>query len=137
MKAPLMKIAFASLLSISTITSSFAAIEIDEKDFGPTYETMVVDTVVGKPLGVLAAVGGAAAFVASLPFTLFNGDLEQAKQKLVVEPVLALDRCHGCTPAEDRTFRTKTQNNGQVRVVVDGPSEVLINTNQNVIVRTP
>lgn len=137
MKASLIKLAVASLLSVATITPSFAAIEIDEKDFGPSYGTMVADTVVGKPLGVLAVVGGAATFVASLPFTFFNGDMEQAKQKLVVEPALALDRCLGCTPAQDRYFRSKNLNNGQVRVVVDGPSEILINTNQDVVVKTP
>lgn len=137
MKASLTKIACASLLSIITVTPSFAAIEIDEKDFGPSYETMAVDAVAGKPLGVLAVVGGTAAFVASLPFTIFNGDVEQAKQKLIVEPFRAMDRCLGCTPAEDRTLRAQPKNTGQVRVVVDGPSEVLINTNQNVIVKTP
>ena len=37
-------------LVAATIQPTFAAIEIDETDFGPSYETMVVDTIVGKPL---------------------------------------------------------------------------------------
>lgn len=131
------KIAFASLLAVTTVTPSFAAIEIDEKDFGPSYETMAVDAVAGKPLGLLAAAGGVAAFAVSLPFTIFTGDVEQAKQKLIVEPFRAMDRCLGCTPAEDRNYKAQHDTNGQVRVVVDGPSEILINTNQNVVVKTP
>lgn len=136
MKMSVLKLACVSLLSVATMTPSFAAIEIDEKDFGPSYGRMVADTVAGKPLGALAVVGGAAAFVASLPFTYFNGDMEQARQKLVVEPFHALDRCLGCTPAEDHYYRSKTQPTGQVRVMVDRPSEILINTNQNVVVKT-
>ena len=42
---------FTSLaLMAASMQPTFAAIEIDETDFGPSYETMVVDTIVGKPL---------------------------------------------------------------------------------------
>lgn len=131
------KIATAFALSVAIVSPSFAATEIDEKEFGPTYETMLTDAVVGKPLGALAVVGGAAAWVVSLPFTLFTGDVEQARAKLIEEPFYAMDRCLGCTPAEDSFYKAQQPNNQTVRLVVDGPSEVLINTNQNVVVSNP
>lgn len=131
------KIATALTLSVAIASPSFAATEIDEKEFGPTYETMLTDAVVGKPLGALAVVGGAAAWVVSLPFTMFTGDVEQARAKLIEEPFYAMDRCLGCTPAEDSFYKSQQPGNQTVRLVVDGPSEVLINTNQNVVVSNP
>lgn len=133
MKA-LSKLVMTATLSIAVVTPSFAAIEIDEKDFGPSYGTMVADAVVGKPLGALAVAGGVAAAIISLPFTLNNGELDQVERKLILEPIAALDRCLGCTPAQDRYYRSQQSNGNQVRVVVDGPSEVLIHTDQNVVV---
>ena len=130
----LKKIAVASLLSISTVTPSFAAIEVDEANFGPTYGPMVVDTLVGKPLGALAVAGGAAIWLASLPFTTLSGDTEYAKQKLITEPADAMYRCLGCTVAQDNYYQSHRSYNNQVRLVVDGPSEILINTDQNVVV---
>ena len=130
----LKKIAVASLLSISTVTPSFAAIEVDEANFGPTYGPMVIDTLVGKPLGALAVGGGAAIWLASLPFTTLSGDTEYAKQKLITEPADAMYRCLGCTVAQDNYYQSHRSNNNQVRLVVDGPSEILINTDQNVVV---
>ena len=59
------------------------------------------------------------------------------ERKLILEPLAALDRCLGCTPAEDQYFRSQRPNNNQVRVTVDGPSEILIDTNQKVVVKTP
>lgn len=124
-------------LSAAMVSPSVAAIEVDDEHFGPTYDRMVVDTVVGKPLGLLAVVGGAAAWVASLPFTLFNGDAVRARQTLIDEPFYALNRCHGCTVAEDSYYKSQQDDQHNVRVVVDGPSEILINTNQNVVVNQP
>ncbi|WP_352336724.1 hypothetical protein [Psychrobacter sp. 16-MNA-CIBAN-0192] len=111
-----------------------AAIEIDEKEFGPSYETMVVDTVAGKPLQLINAVAGTIAYVVSLPFSLIGGNAEQAQQKLVVEPWDAMARCLGCTVAEDNYYKSQVVNNNVVRIVVDRPSEILINTNDYVVV---
>lgn len=130
-------IASAVALMVATMTCSFAATEIDEKDFGPTYGSMVADTIVGKPLGALAVVGGVVTAIASMPFTIYNDEIDQVERKLILEPLAALDRCLGCTPAEDQYFRSQRPNNDQVRVTVDGPSEILINTNQKVVVKTP
>lgn len=111
-----------------------AAIEIEEKEFGPSYETMIVDTVAGKPLQLVNAVAGTIAYVVSLPFSLIGGNAEQAQQKLVVEPWDAMARCLGCTVAEDNYYKSQVVNDNVVRIVVDQPSEILINTNDYVVV---
>ena len=111
-----------------------AAIEIDEKEFGPSYETMVVDTVAGKPLQLINAVAGTIAYVVSLPFSLIGGNADQAQQKLFVEPWDAMARCLGCTVAEDNYYKSQVVNDNVVRIVVDQPSEILINTNDYVVV---
>lgn len=123
----------ASLIAVMTQPAA-AAIEIDENDFGPSYGTMMVDTVAGKPLQLLAAVAGTAAYVVSLPFSLAAGNAEQAQQKLVVEPWDAMSRCLGCTVAEDNYYKSQVVNENTVRIVVDQPSEILINTNDYVVV---
>ena len=127
----------AATLTIVTTTTSFAATEIDESDFGPTYGSMVTDAAVGKPLQALNVAFGAASWLVSLPFTLFTGDTVAARQKLIDEPFYALDRCLGCTPAEDHAYKAQRDNSHQMRVVVDGPSEILINTDQNVLIKAP
>lgn len=125
----------ASLVTGMMLSSaSHAAIEIDESNFGPTYDTMVVDTVAGKPLQLVAAVAGTVAYVVSLPFSHFGGNQEQAQQKLVTEPWEAMQRCLGCTVAEDKYYKSQADNNGTVRLVVDQPSEIIINTNDTVVV---
>ena len=126
------------IVSVSLICASMqpalAAIEIDETDFGPSYETMAVDTIVGKPLQLVAAVAGTAAYLVSLPFSLIGGNADQAQQKLFVEPWDAMGRCLGCTVAEDNFYKSQVIDNNVVRIVVDGPSEILINTNDYVVV---
>ncbi|MGO2277384.1 hypothetical protein [Psychrobacter sp. AOP7-D1-21] len=121
-------------LVAATIQPTFAAIEIDETDFGPSYETMVVDTVVGKPLQLANAVVGTAAYIVSLPFSLIGRNADQAQQKLFVEPWDAMGRCLGCTVAEDNYYKSQVFDKNVVRIVVDQPSEILINTNDYVVV---
>ena len=121
-------------LMAATMQPALAAIEIDETDFGPSYETMVVDTVVGKPLQLVSAVAGTAAYLVSLPFSLIGGNADQAQQKLFVEPWDAMGRCLGCTVAEDNYYKSQVINDNVVRIVVDQPSEILINTNDYVVV---
>ena len=126
-------IASASLI-LMTMQPALAAIEIDETDFGPSYETMTVDTVVGKPLQLVTAVAGTAAYLVSLPFALIGGNADQSQQKLYVEPWDAMSRCLGCTVAEDNYYKSQVVDKNVVRIVVDKPSEILINTNDYVIV---
>ncbi len=127
-----------AIISVSFIVAMMqpatAAIEIDERDFGPSYDTMVVDTVVGKPLQLVTAIAGTAAYIVSLPFSLIGGNADQAQQKLFVEPWDAMARCLGCTVAEDNFYKSQGVNDNVVRIVVDRPSEILINTNDYVVV---
>ncbi|WP_300392677.1 hypothetical protein [uncultured Psychrobacter sp.] len=121
-------------LVVVTMNPASAAIEIDETDFGPSYDTMVVDTVVGKPLQLVAAVTGTAAYLVSLPFAVVGGNADQSQQKLFVEPWEAMSRCLGCTVAEDNYYKSQAVDDNTVRIVVDQPSEILINTNDYVVV---
>ncbi|WLW66781.1 MULTISPECIES: hypothetical protein [unclassified Psychrobacter] len=45
-----------------------------------------------------------------------------------------MGRCLGCTVAEDNYYKSQVVDNNVVRIVVDGPSEILINTNDYVVV---
>lgn len=121
-------------IAVITMHTASAAIEIDETDFGPSYDTMVVDTVVGKPLQLVTAVAGTAAYLVSLPFSLIGGNADQAQQKLFVEPWDAMGRCLGCTVAEDNYYKSQVIDDNIVRIIVDQPSEILINTNDYVVV---
>jgi len=135
MKTKLLSAAISISIMTVVMQPATAAIEIDESDFGPSYDTMVVDTVAGKPLQLIAAIAGTAAYVVSLPFSLIGGNADQAQQKLVVEPWNAMGRCLGCTVAEDNYYKSQATNDNTVRIVVDQPSEILINTNDYVVVR--
>jgi len=121
-------------LLVASMQPALAAIEIDETDFGPSYGTMVADATVGKPLQLVGAVAGTALYLVSLPFSLIGGNADQAQQKLFVEPWDAMGRCLGCSVAEDNYYKSQENDNNLVRIVVDQPSEILINTNDYVIV---
>ena len=134
-KYKLLSIMVSTGLVFASMQPALAAIEIDETDFGPSYETMTVDTIVGKPLQLVAALAGTAAYIVSLPFSLIGGNADQAQQKLFVEPWDAMGRCLGCTVAEDNYYKSQIINNNVVRIVVDQPSEIIINTNDYVVVK--
>jgi len=134
-KYKLLTVLISASLAFASMQPALAAIEIDETDFGPSYETMAVDTVVGKPLQLIAAVAGTAAYIVSLPFSLIGGNADQAQQKLFVEPWNAMSRCLGCTVAEDNYYKSQIVDSNVVRIVVDQPSEIIINTNDYVVVR--
>ena len=134
-KYKLLSVMVSTGLVFASMQPALVAIEIDETDFGPSYETMAVDTIVGKPLQLVAALAGTAAYIVSLPFSLIGGNADQAQQKLFVEPWDAMGRCLGCTVAEDNYYKSQVINNNVVRIVVDQPSEIIINTNDYVVVR--
>ena len=134
-KYKLLSVMVSTGLVFASMQPALAAIEIDETDFGPSYETMAVDTIVGKPLQLVAALAGTAAYIVSLPFSLIGGNADQAQQKLFVEPWDAMGRCLGCTVAEDNYYKSHVIDNNVVRIVVNQPSEIIINTNDYVVVK--
>ena len=52
----------------------------------PSAESMVVDFLVIRPLGIVATAVGTVIFVGSLPFSIAGGNAKVAYQKLVEEP---------------------------------------------------
>lgn len=66
----------------------------------PTGEEMVADALIARPLGLVATAVGTAAFVVSLPFSLFGGNVDKAADTLVLGPGReTFVRCLGCRSA--------------------------------------
>jgi hypothetical protein len=58
---------------------------------------MVADLFVARPAGLVMTVGGTAAYIVSLPFTLLAGAAGEAAETLVIGPGAAtFMRCLGC-----------------------------------------
>lgn len=129
-KHTLLALTVATLIS----TTAHAAIEINEEDFGPTYGSAVLDITVAKPLQLVGAIAGTALHVVGLPFSVASDSTEISYETLVVKPWSALSRCVGCTEVYDNHRNTHKENPNEVRIVVDRPSEIIINTDQNVVV---
>lgn len=129
------KIIATALLSLAVVsTSAHAAIEIDEnQDFGPTYGSTVADATIGKPLQLANAVLGTALHVVTLPFNAYSGSVDESYETLVRKPWEALRRCTGCTPEYDHSIKNEPQT--QYRFVVTQPSEIIINSNDNVVIQ--
>lgn len=129
------KLMTATLLAMAVSTSAHAAIEIDESQgYGPTYSSAALDITIGKPLQLAGAVLGTALHVVGLPFSMASDSVEESKAVLVDGPWDALRRCTGCTQGYDNYVKSQTEQQGQVRFTVDGPSEIIINSNNEVIV---
>lgn len=121
-------------LGVSLVCApAHAAIEIDEHDFGPTYGSSVADVTIGKPLQLLGATAGTVLHIVNLPFAMASDSVNESYDTLVRKPWSALKRCTGCTPAYDDYIKSQEQQ-GQVRFTVDGPSEIIIQSNGEVVV---
>lgn len=81
----------ASLLSASPLWAQTA---VDES---PSAGAMVGDLLVARPIGLVMTVGGTAAWIVSLPFTLMAGHAGEAAETLMVGPAeTTFLRCLGC-----------------------------------------
>ncbi len=76
-------------LLLATTQPAMSAIEIDEKEFGPDYGTMVGDAVVGKPLQFAAAVAGSVTYALSYPFSYYGVWLSMVNMKLVFKRMIS------------------------------------------------
>ncbi|HEY6131310.1 MAG TPA: hypothetical protein VIV27_04790 [Halioglobus sp.] len=66
-------------------------------DESPNEWAMVGDLLVARPIGAVLTVGGAAAWLISLPFTLLAGNASEAAGTLIGGPVeTTFMRCLGC-----------------------------------------
>jgi len=93
--ATLKATALGSALVLGTLSApqAFAGPE-DE----PTGGEMMADALVARPIGLATTILGAATFVITLPFSALGGNIDQAADKLVVEPGReTFVRCLGCT----------------------------------------
>lgn len=132
------RIICATALSMALVSPTFAAIEIDEaQGFGPTYGSAVADITIGKPLQLLGAVGGTALHIVGLPFSIASNSVGESYDTLVAKPWSALRRCTGCSEGYDNYVKSQTQPTGEIRFVVDQPSEIIIQTDGTVMVEAP
>lgn len=125
---------FALMTAVALNTSANAAIEIDEKDFGPTYSSAALDILIAKPLQVAGAFAGTAIHLVGLPFSYVSDSVESSAKVLIEQPWDALNRCVGCSAAYDNHIKNQEYPSNEVRFLVDRPSEVIINTNQDIVV---
>jgi hypothetical protein len=66
-------------------------------DDSPDPFAMVGDLFVARPIGLVMTVGGTAAWVVSLPFTLLSGHVGEAAETLILGPgETTFVRCLGC-----------------------------------------
>ena len=63
-----------------------ALAQIDQHKEEIQAEAMLADALVVRPLGALSTIAGFAAFIISLPFSAWGGNVDKAYQKMVVEP---------------------------------------------------
>lgn len=95
-------------LALSSASAS-AATEVPEGTShysGPNAGSMALDATIGRPVHGLIAVGGAALWLATLPFSILGDNYEEATNKLLIEPTNSFfTRCLGCTPKQDVTNR--------------------------------
>lgn len=78
--------AVAALVACAVLASSPAATAASYVDERPTFAAMFADGLVVRPLGLGAMVLGGATWLVTLPFSALGGNVDEATQKLVVEP---------------------------------------------------
>lgn len=72
--------------SINVLAASVQAAE-PYSGTSPSAEAMFMDGVVIRPLGIVATILGGAVFIVTLPFSALGGNVGEASQMLVVNPV--------------------------------------------------
>ncbi|MEZ5554207.1 hypothetical protein [Haliea sp.] len=89
------QLAFAVLATCLTMPQWAAAQSaVDES---PSAGAMVGDLLIARPIGAVMTVGGTAAWLVSLPFTLLAGHAGEAAETLMIGPAEAtFVRCLGC-----------------------------------------
>lgn len=75
----------AALVVIPFGTSALAGTYTNKEDIDAG--AMAADCLFARPIGMVSIVAGAALFVVSLPFSALGGNLKDASQKLVMDPI--------------------------------------------------
>ncbi|MEQ9464214.1 MAG: hypothetical protein RJQ10_11185 [Haliea sp.] len=88
------------LASITLVAAMVAAPSLSAQtavDESPSTGAMVGDLLLARPIGLVMTVGGTAAWIVSLPFTLMAGHAGEAAETLMVGPAeTTFLRCLGC-----------------------------------------
>lgn len=85
----------ALVASLVTASPLWAQNAVDES---PSAGVMLGDLVIARPIGLVMTVGGTAAWIVSLPFTLMAGHAGEAAETLMFGPAEStFMRCLGCT----------------------------------------
>ena len=85
-KLPSYFLAFILAMSNMMFSSGALAARVDMDGSEPSGGAMLADTVLVRPFMLASTVVGAVAFVVSLPFSALGGNIDEAGQKLVLEP---------------------------------------------------
>jgi len=73
---------FIIIMTIMLALTSTLSFAVDtDKD-----EAMIMDTLIGRPVGLVATVVGSVVFVVGLPFSLLGGNTSDTARSLVVNP---------------------------------------------------
>lgn len=89
----------ACILYATTISPVFAASGAAEPR--PGIIEMTFDGLIARPVLFLVTVLGASVFVVTLPFSAAGGNVEEAKERLVMDQYRnTFQRCLGCMPKE-------------------------------------
>jgi len=63
----------------------------------PTAEQMILDGLIYRPLAPAGTVIGTGIFIATLPFSILGGNVDEAGNRLVIEPAkVTFGSCLGC-----------------------------------------
>ncbi len=79
-----MKRMIMAALVVILISSSVPVLADDDGAYEAT--AMIVDVVLGRPLGIAATVIGTAFFIVALPFAALSGSVKPVGRTLVAEP---------------------------------------------------
>lgn len=100
-------------------------------DESPSWGAMVADLLVARPAGLVMTVGGTAAYIVSLPFTLLAGAAGEAAETLVIGPGAAtFMRCLGCRET-GYTYKDKEGRRGDDYIDEDRYLEESLNLEEN------
>ena len=75
----------AALVLIPFATPVLAGTQTNKDDLNAG--AMAADGLFARPIGIVAIVAGSAIFIVSLPFSALGGNVKDAAQKLVMDPV--------------------------------------------------
>ena len=75
----------AALVFIPFATAALADTYTNKEDIDAG--AMAADFLFARPIGIVSVVAGAAVFIVSLPFSALGGNVKDAAQKLVKDPI--------------------------------------------------